>query len=65
MAKYYRRSDEHYGPYGTACMYTGQMDAGECWICQVQNAKMSSDEAKQLIHERKTCTGKYEHLKNY
>ncbi len=64
MARYFRDCDKHYGQYGKACMNTGQFDAGECWICQVQSGKMNSDEAKQLIYERKTCTGKYEYLKN-
>ena len=64
MAKYFRKCNKHYGHYGRACMYTGQFDAGECWICQVQSGKMSDREAKQLIHERKTRTGKYEYLKN-
>lgn len=64
MAKQINQHDEHYGPYGGNCMYTGQFDAGECWVCQAQSGKMDGEEATQLIHERRTCTGRYEHLKD-
>ncbi len=30
---------KHYGPYGTNCMYTGQFDAGECWLCYAKRKK--------------------------
>ena len=33
------RSGEHYGPYGTACAATGQLDAGFCWKCQIKKLK--------------------------
>lgn len=63
MAKHTSHTDEHYGPYGAVCMFTGQFDSGECWICQAKAGKLDSTEANQLIHERKTCTGKYSYLK--
>ena len=62
MAKYSHQEVEHYGPYGAVCMSTGQFDSGECWICQATSGKMSVKEASQLIVERKSCTGRYEHL---
>ena len=65
MAKHVNQHEEHYGPYGAVCMYTGQFDSGECWVCQAKTRQISTEEATQLIHERKTCTGKYEYLKNY
>jgi hypothetical protein len=34
-----RHNAEHYGPYGTACMNTGQFDAGECWLCYAKRKK--------------------------
>ena len=33
------RTGEHYGPYGTACAATGQLDAGFCWKCQIAELK--------------------------
>jgi len=34
-----REGAEHYGPYGTNCMNTGQFDAGECWLCYAKRKK--------------------------
>jgi hypothetical protein len=33
------RTKEHYGLYGTACIMTGQFDAGLCWKCQIKLLK--------------------------
>jgi len=47
---------EHYGPYGTACINTGQFDAGECWKCQIKRLEKELDTARKVIvimHEDK------------
>lgn len=46
---------EHYGKYGTACMYTGQFDAGECWLCYAKRKKQEAAE-NQLV------AGRYQYL---
>jgi hypothetical protein len=40
------KSSEHYGFYGTACINTGQFDAGECWKCEIKRLRKERDEAK-------------------
>ena len=34
-----RDGAEHFGRYGAVCMYTGQFDAGECWLCEIKRRK--------------------------
>lgn len=43
-----RMYGKHYGPYGTACVYTGQFDAGVCWKCEIRKLKekVGSQQAK-------------------
>lgn len=56
LAKY--RTGEHYGPYGTACINTGQFDAGECWKCQ--NSRLRTERAKlrdELEASRRNADG--------
>lgn len=36
---YRKDAKEHFGPYGIACMATGQFDAGECWLCYMKRQK--------------------------
>ena len=36
VEKPHARMGEHYGPYGTACIMTGQFDAGQCWKCRIK-----------------------------
>ena len=31
------RKGEHYGEYGSACIMTGQFDAGLCWKCKIKD----------------------------
>lgn len=40
---------EHYGPYGTACMNTGQFDAGECWMCYMRRKKKEVTTLKKAL----------------
>jgi hypothetical protein len=46
-----REGADHYGPFGTACMNTGQFDAGECWLCYAKRKKQEAAEM-QLIAGR-------------
>jgi hypothetical protein len=46
-----REGAEHYGPYGANCMYTGQLDAGECWLCYAKRKKQEAAEM-QLVAGR-------------
>lgn len=50
-----REGAEHYGPYGANCMYTGQFDAGECWLCYAKRKKQEAAEM-QLV------AGRYQYL---
>ena len=50
-----REGAEHYGPYGANCMYSGQFDAGECWLCYAKRKKQEAGEM-QLV------AGRYQHL---
>lgn len=34
-----RMYGDHYGPYGSVCANTGQLDAGTCWKCQIKALK--------------------------
>ena len=44
------RTGEHYGFYGTACMNTGQFDAGECWKCEIKRLRKERDNLKEAVH---------------
>ncbi len=46
---------DHYGPYGTACMFTGQFDAGECWLCY---ARRKTQEAAEM----QLVAGRYQYM---
>ena len=42
------RTGKHYGLYGTACFYTGQLDAGPCWKCQIKKLEATLDAVQPL-----------------
>jgi len=45
------RTGKHYGLYGTACLYTGQLDAGPCWKCQIKKLEAKLDAVVKLRDE--------------
>ena len=45
-----RWTSKHYGLYGTACLYTGQLDAGPCWKCQIKKLEAKLDELQTAIN---------------
>lgn len=47
-----KRFTEHEGPYGEACINTGQFDAGECWKCQIRRLEAEVLALQARISER-------------
>ena len=52
-----RWTSKHYGLYGTACLYTGQLDAGLCWKCQIKKLESKLDAAHNWVLN--TCPEEY------
>lgn len=46
-----RRESDHYGPYGVACMNTGQFDAGECYLCAGLRKQTERNELRVQVAE--------------
>lgn len=44
------RDGPHYGPYGTACITTGQFDAGECWKCEIKRLRIEREALKDQLN---------------
>ena len=51
------RTGKHYGLYGTACLYTGQLDAGPCWKCQIKKLEAKLDATHNWVLN--TCPEEY------
>ena len=43
------RTGKHYGLSGTACLYTGQLDAGPCWKCQIKKLEAKLNAAHNWV----------------
>ena len=41
----------HLSRYGTACMFSGQLDAGECYICYAKRKKMEVEKLRDMLRE--------------
>ncbi len=59
-----RLGAEHYGPYGTACMNTGQFDAGECWLCYAKRKKKAHKQCSDAFNDLEAASGAWEAAAN-
>lgn len=63
------RHGEHYGPYGAHCMNMGQLDAGLCWKCQIEELVNQQKVLKEQLSiwkrkagENQLVAGRYQYL---